>query len=243
MAGTSQARDGRMALSFILEKKDEPITGASGSLAIGEMGFIISKASSTSAFGDIPVGCFFIASASTTLKEGDSIQKVKPYFLGFATSKSLSQSKNVVDVTMDYDAATNNVSDGVVSSSGSISGSAITETLNMESGINILQSRFTSIVSINGSTIEYKEAQTTEKDILMLGWNFRDCKVGEFLDIDIVPALFSNLSKDASYGSSQTFNVDYTGNFSDENNFVGGHYIVKNVEGLLPSIARPQAAS
>ena len=46
MAGTSQARDGRMALSFILEKKDEPITGASGSLAIGEMGFIISKASS-----------------------------------------------------------------------------------------------------------------------------------------------------------------------------------------------------
>ena len=109
MAGTSQARDGRMALSFILEKNSEPITGTSGSLSIGDMGFIISKASSTSAFGNIPVGCFFIATESTTLKEGDSIQKVKPYFLGFATSKSLSQSKNVVDVTMDYDAATNTI--------------------------------------------------------------------------------------------------------------------------------------
>lgn len=239
MAGTSQARDGRMSLSFLLELKDSPVTGASASLSTGEMGFIISKASSASAFGDIPVNNFFIATKTISLKEGDSFQKVEPYFLGQATSKSLSQSKNITDVTIDYDGQTNNVTDGVVSSSGSISGSAITETIKMKSGVNILQSRFTSITSIDGDTIEYKKAQTTEKDIVLLGWNFRDCKIGEWLDFDIVPAIFSNLSKDASSGSSQTFNVDYTGNFSDENNFIGGHFLVKNVEGLLPSILRP----
>lgn len=242
---TSQARDGRMAQCFILEPTGEIKSGASQSIPVGTMGFVVDKASSDSAFGDIPEKAFFWACKTISLKEGDSYQEVKPLFLGHATSKSLSQSKNIVDVTMDYDGATNNTSDGIVSSSGSISGSAVTETLKMESGINVLQSRFTSITSIDETTITYKEANTTEKDIILLGWNFRECKTGDYLDFDIVPALFSNLSKDANYGSSQSFNVDYTGNFTDENNYTGGHFLVKKVEGLFKTITtkRPTEAA
>ena len=117
------------------------------------------------------------------------------------------------------------------------------EKLSQNSGINILQSRFTSITEIDKEgKVTYKEANTTEKDILMIIWNGRDIKIGDMLDIDIIPALFTNLSKDAAYGSSQTFNVDYTGNATDENGYEGGNFKVENVQGLLPSIARPSAA-
>ena len=237
----SQARDGRMSLAFILDPVASPTEGT-GSLAVGEMGFILGK-SSSGAFKDLKLNSFFIANKSTTLTTGDKFLKCTPLFLGQATSKSVSMSKNVTDVTIDYDGATNNVTDGTVSSSGSISGSYITESLKTLTGVNLLKSRFSDIVEIGAEgTVEVLEADTTNKDLLLIIWNGRNAKVGDMLEMEVIPALFSNLSKDASYNSSQTFNVDYTGNYSDENGFIGGIYQVANVEGLMPSIIRPVSA-
>ena len=237
----SQARDGRMSLAFILDPAAAPTEGT-GSLAVGEMGFILGK-SSSGAFKDLKLNSFFIANKSTTLTTGDKFLKCTPLFLGQATSKSVSMSKNVTDVTIDYDGATNNVTDGTVSSSGSISGSYITESLKTLTGVNLLKSRFSDIVEIGAEgTVEVLEADTTNKDLLLIIWNGRNAKVGDMLEMEVIPALFSNLSKDASYNSSQTFNVDYTGNYSDENGFIGGIYQVANVEGLMPSIIRPVSA-
>ena len=229
----SQARDGRMSLAFILDPAASPTEGT-GSLAVGEMGFILGK-SSSGAFKDLKLNSFFIANKSTTLTTGDKFLKCTPLFLGQATSKSVSMSKNVTDVTIDYD--------GTVSSSGSISGSYITESLKTLTGVNLLKSRFSDIVEIGAEgTVEVLEADTTNKDLLLIIWNGRNAKVGDMLEMEVIPALFSNLSKDASYNSSQTFNVDYTGNYSDENGFIGGIYQVANVEGLMPSIIRPVSA-
>ena len=237
----AQARDGRMSLAFILDPAAAPTEGT-GSLTVGEMGFILGKAPS-GAFKDLKLNSFFIANKSTTLTTGDKFLKCTPLFLGQATSKSVSMSKNVTDVTIDYDGATNNVTDGTVSSSGSISGSYITESLKTLTGVNLLKSRFSDIVEIGAEgTVEVLEADTTNKDLLLIIWNGRNAKVGDMLEMEVIPALFSNLSKDASYNSSQTFNVDYTGNYSDENGFIGGIYQVANVEGLMPSIIRPVSA-
>ena len=237
----SQARDGRMSLAFILDPAASPTEGT-GSLTVGEMGFILGKSSSGD-FKDLKLNSFFIANKSTTLTTGDKFLKCTPLFLGQATSKSVSMSKNVTDVTIDYDGATNNVTDGTVSSSGSISGSYITESLKTLTGVNLLKSRFSDIVEIGAEgTVEVLEADTTNKDLLLIIWNGRNAKVGDMLEMEVIPALFSNLSKDASYNSSQTFNVDYTGNYSDENGFIGGIYQVANVEGLMPSIIRPVSA-
>lgn len=240
MSNFSQARDGRASLAFILEPEASPIEGT-GSIAVGEMGFILEK-SDSGAFKDLKLNSFFIANKSTSIASGDKFIKVKPYFLGQATSKSVSMSKNVTDVTIDYDGATNNVTDGTVTSSGSVSGSFITESLKMDSGVNILKSRFSDIVEIGtDGTVSTLESNTTEKDILLIIWNGRNAKVGDMLEMEVIPALFSNLSKDGSYNSSQTFNVDFTGNYSDENGFIGGTYMVSNVAGLMPSILRPTA--
>lgn len=241
MANFAQARDGRKSLSFILEPTGTALEGT-GSLAIGDMGFILAK-SAEGAFKDLKENTFFIATKATTLTSGDKFMKCKATFLGFATDKSASFSKETVDVTCDYDSQVNNSCDGTISQQGSVSGLAMVEKIDSESGLNILQSRFSSVTEVDKTgTVTYKEASTSEKDILMIVWNGRDVKIGDYLDIDIIPALFTNLSKEASYGSSQTFNVDYTGNATDENGYIGGNFKVEYVEGLLPSIARPVTA-
>lgn len=237
---TSQARDGRRSLSFILEPEANPMT--TGSLNVGDMGFILAKGDSSGFDESLATNTFYIATSALTLGTGDKFIKCIPYFLGHATDKSASYSKNIVDVTCDYDAQTNNQCDGQVSISGSISGIAVVETLGQKSGINILQSRFTPSTQIDkDGKVTFKEAMATEKDILLIIWNAREAAIGEYLDCDVIPALFSNLSKDAAYGSSQTFNVDYTGNYTDENGYIGGNFKIENVSGLMPSIARPSS--
>lgn len=236
----SQVRDGRQSLAFLCEIGEESTT----SLAAGDIVYITAKASTQSVFGDIPVMSPFIAVKSTTLASGDKCKKVTPLFLGQATGKSVSASKNTTDVTIDYDGATNSITDGTVSTSGSISGSNLTEDLtDTKSAINILKSRFGSLTQVDKTgTITYKAAETTEKDILLIIWNGRQAKIDEMLEMEFIPVLFSNLSKGGEYGSPQSFDVDYTGNFSDEAGYTGGLYQIPNIEGFMPSIVRPVTA-
>ena len=232
----SQVRDGRQSLAFLCEIGEESTT----TLAAGEIVYIIEKAASGSAFGDIPAMAPFIAVKETTLKTGDKCKKVTPLFLGQATGKSVSASKNTTDVTIDYDGATNSITDGTVSTSGSISGSNLTEDLtDTSSAINILKSRFGSLTQVDkDGKITHKAAETTEKDILLIIWNGRQAKIDEMLEMEFIPVLFSNLSKGGEYGSPQSFDVDYTGNFSDEAGYTGGLYQIPNIEGFMPKIVR-----
>lgn len=235
----SQARDGRASVSFILDTEHGTLV-ESGSLAVGDVGFVVAKAATGSAFSTIKVNAPFMAVKSTTLATGDKFLKCKVLFLGQATGKTVTESKNVVDVTIDYDGATNNVTDGTVTKTGSISGSNVTESLQMDSGINLLKSRFDSITEIDeDGTVTQLEANTKEKDNILIIWNARDAKVGDLLECEFIPALFSNLSKGAQYGSSQNFDVDFSGNYSDENGYLGGVYQIVNATGLLPQLIRP----
>ena len=64
----SQARDGRMSLAFILDPVASPTEGT-GSLAVGEMGFILGK-SSSGAFKDLKLNSFFIAKRHSIFVHG-----------------------------------------------------------------------------------------------------------------------------------------------------------------------------
>lgn len=226
----SQARDGRQSLAFI-----GGTPTAATTVAVGDFVIVTGKAASESAFGNIPLMSPFFVTKATTLKSGDTCVKVPLLFLGQATGKSLSYSKNIVDVTIDYDESTNNVTDGQVSQSGSISGANITESLSTSttSGVNELKKRFVPITQIDGDTITYEAANTTEKDLLVIGWNLRNAKDGDLVEFSVVPAIFSNLSIGGEYGSSQSFDVDYTGNYTDENNYKGGNLQVKVTTAFL----------
>lgn len=234
----SQARDGRFSLAFI---GGNPV--AVTSIAIGDF-IVVTAKGKTSVFDSYDLNRPFFAMEAFVPAEGDEVYKIPLYFLGQATGKNLSHSKSTTDVTMDYDEKSNSVTDGTVSSSGSISGLFITEKIvdGADTGVNILKSRFKTIVQIDASgNVVKKEASTTEKDILVLCWNLRNAKEGDLLDIDIVPALITGLSLGGEYGSSQSFNIDYTGNASDENNFTGSELQLEATEALLATFktARP----
>lgn len=237
----SQARDGRLSLAFI---GGDPTKAAS--VAIGDFVVVTAKGTS-SVFSDYDLNRPFFAMKAFTPASGDEVYKIPLYFLGQATGKSLSHSKNTTDVTMDYDEATNNVSDGIVSTSGSISGMFITEKIvtNADTGVNILKSRFKTLVQVDSAgKVTKKEAATTEKDLLIICWNLRNAKAGDMLDIDVVPALITGLSIGGEYGSSQSFDIDFTGNASDENNFMGSELQLEATAGLLSTFktARPATA-
>lgn len=232
-----QAVDGRQALAWILEPVGDAVSTA---LKVGDIVFVKTKAESGSKFGNTPVNKPFIATeAISTLTDGDTYVKCLPYFMGFATDKSLNKSKNTTEVTMDYDEAQNFVSDGITQISGSVSGSFVIEGAKYAS--TMLKQRFGAILDATGTGVTVHEAKTTEKDIIMFCWNARDAKANDVVEIEIVPAFFTSLAIGGSYGSPQTFNVDFNGNATDENNFEGATLMVKNVAGLLPAFTRSGA--
>ena len=236
MSKQQQARDGRESIAFILEPAAAALTGSSATLAAGDFAFVL-KAKASGAYDNIPARKPILAVGAMTGDTGDEIVKCTPYFLGFATGKSMSSSKTTQDVTMDYDEKINNIVSDAVAVSGSISGFAVTESLaDSYSAINMIKSRFGDIIENINGTITKKAANTTDKDILAIMWNWRDCKVDDFVEIDVVPALFSNLSVDAAYQSGQSFNVDFTGNSGDENDYLGAKLQIKVTSALKTAI-------
>lgn len=242
--GTAQTRDGRKSLAYILEI--DKSSAKSAALAKGDMVVIVSKCEglSGSAFGDIPVNHFFVATAAITMKTdtsgdvttADTYYTVTKKFCGFATGKSVSESKNVTESTIDYDKAASQVTDGIVTKSGSVSGALITEDLEeATSALNPIKQRFDSMAQIeaDGSS-SYAEAKTTIKDVLMIVWNGRDAETGDLLECEIIPVLFSNLSKGGEYGSDQSFDVDFSGNYTDDNGFVGDILQIRTPDAFIP---------
>lgn len=236
MSKQQQARDGRESIAFILEPATTSLKDSAAVLAAGDFAYVL-KAVASGAYDGIPARKPILAVGAMTGATGDEIVKCTPYFLGFATGKSMSSSKTTQDVTMDYDEKINNIVSDAVAVSGSISGFAVTESLaDTYSAINIVKSRFGDIIENINGTITKKEANTTDKDILAIMWNWRDCKVDDFVEIDVVPALFSNLSVDSAYQSGQSFNVDFTGNSGDENDYLGAKLQIKVTSALKTAL-------
>ena len=217
----SQAMDGRQSFAWILDVATEDTTAStSTSLEAGKIVIVTGMADSDSGFGtnksmiNKPV----LVSKPLTLKTGDKYRLCTPIFLGMAKDKSLNKTKNTQDVTVDADGATNNVCDGLVSISGSISCSFSVDGEGYAS--NYIKKRFGNIIKIdNTGKPTLTEAITTEKDLVLFAWNARNASANDIIEFDVVPCLFTGINHSASYGSSQSFDIDFTGNATDENGY------------------------
>ena len=213
--------DGRQSFAWILDVAAEDTSAStSTNLEAGNIVIVTGMADSDSGFGtnknliNKPV----LVSKPLTLKSGDSYRLCKPIFLGMAKDKSLNKSKNTQDVTVDADGATNNVCDGLVSISGSISCSFSVDGDGYAS--NYIKKRFGNIINIDKSgKPTLTEAITTEKDLVLFAWNARNASATDLIEFDVVPCLFTGINHSASYGSSQSFDIDFTGNATDENGY------------------------
>lgn len=212
MAHLNNVRDGRKAKVFLASFGTTELT----TVALGKIYVITAKAATASAFGNLKVGDFYIAtgSAAPTFGTGDKCIEVTPLFLGGATDKDLNFEKSTTDITCDKDAASNVTSDGTVASSGSVTCYDLLQT--GDTAANRIRQKFNKMVEYAAGTPTGTELDRTEKDVLIFIWDARDLEVGEYVGVDFVPAFISSQAHGSAYESGQTFSANFTGADSDE---------------------------
>lgn len=212
MAHLNNVRDGRKAKVFLASFGTTELT----TVALGKIYVITAKAATASAFGNLKVGDFYIAtgSAAPTFGTGDKCIEVTPLFLGGATDKDLNFEKSTTDITCDKDSASNVTSDGTVASSGSVTCYDLLQT--GDTAANRIRQKFNKMVEYAAGTPTGTELDRTEKDVLIFIWDARDLEVGEYVGVDFVPAFISSQAHGSAYGSGQTFSANFTGADSDE---------------------------
>lgn len=248
MSNQSQARDGRQSLAYILDNFTEVAgtsdTSTTGKLEKGDVVYPTAFATTSSAFGSMAVlNEPFYCVTDLTLADGDKCQKAEWFFCGQAKGKTLNKTKNTTDVTIDYDRETNYITDGIVSKSGSISGVMLTESLELKSAINRIKARFGSVTEYNATGIsKVMASDTTDKDVILIVWNGRNAKAGDLLEVEIIPVLFTGCNTGADYGNSQSFDLDFSGNATDERGFKGGILNIPFESWVVPQMDRPVTA-
>lgn len=201
-----KARNGRMSLAFLMKVDTNPAT----TVEVGKWYAIGGRDDTASV---IPVGLepgyyWHVETAPAgELGSGDVLYPITLSCMGEARDKSLDESKEVTEATCDKDLTANYVTDGVVSSSGTIScyfieGSADTT-------IAEFRSRFVTLIDTTGDAVTVKNP-TSAKDLIMINWDYRDHKAATTFEVDILPCIITSNNKSASYGSTDTLELGYT---------------------------------
>lgn len=232
----NQAIDGRQALVWYLEPETTKMS--TGALKVGDV--VIVKKTGTTDFKGAKVNApYIVTKAIQNLTDGECI-KCSSHFIGMATDKSVNKSKNTSDVTCDFDEMTNNITDGQVSTSGSITMMFSVDGKGYAS--TFIKQRFgaVDVYDANGQVEELSSA-TDEKDLLLFAWNARDAKVDDIVEFEVIPALITSLDHSSSYGSSQSMSINFTGNASDENGYEARVMQIPGGKAVINALATTRA--
>lgn len=218
---------GNHGLAYLLTKGTE-IEGAAGKAEKGKWYYVKSLPTTGDATVPVRPGLPFLASKEITLAAGESIIPLTLDMLGMARDKSLSASKNVVDATTDSsNGIAESLSDGIVTTTGSISGyNMIPESGGAQE--KIIQ-QFQTYLRDTAGTVTTSEV-STEPMLLMIDWTARRTKVtgyvaGDPMEIDILPVIFTSKATDGAYGSTKSFNVDFTATGRDDDGCEPAHWV------------------
>lgn len=238
MAYLNNVRDGRAAKVYLLEILSATVT----TLSLGKI-YAITAIGSSTIFGNLKVGDFFICTGTTapTLGTGDACLEVAPHFFGGATDKDLSFEKSTAEITCDKDSAANVTSNGVVTGSGSITAYDLLQTAT-GSAINSVKQRFNQMVTYSSSTPTSAQLDRTEKDVLMFVWDARDLDTGEYMAFDFVPCFITSLGHGSSYGSGQTSPVNFSTADTDEKGHRRSYQVIPYQSEIGTQIAAWDAA-
>jgi hypothetical protein len=219
---------GNHGLAYLLTKGTEMVGDASTiKTTEGAWYYVTAKAEAGSVM-PVRVGLPFQSASELVLATGDKCVPLTKNMLGFARGKSLSQSKATTDATTDSNnGIAQQLSDGIVTTSGSISGLNEIPTLNsaQESIIKMFQ---TYARDADG-TVSVTEV-STPISLLMIDWTARRVSAagpsdGEQCEIDILPVIFTSKNTDSDYGSVKGFNCDFVGQQSDDDGFEPLHWV------------------
>ncbi len=219
---------GNHGLAYLLTKGTEMVGDASTiKTTEGAWYYVTAKAEAGSVM-PVRVGLPFQSASELVLATGDKCVPLTKNMLGFARGKSLSQSKATTDATTDSNnGIAQQLSDGIVTTSGSISGLNEIPTLNsaQESIIKMFQT----YARDTAGTVSVTEV-STPISLLMIDWTARRVSAagpsnGEQCEIDILPVIFTSKNTDSDYGSVKGFNCDFVGQQSDDDGFEPLHWV------------------
>ena len=221
---------GNHGLAYLLTK-GSVIEGAASSspvLVEGSWYYVTAKAEVGSVM-PVRVGLPFQAASAITLSVvGDKCIPLTKKLLGFARDKSLSQSKATTDATTDSNnGIAQQLSDGIVTTSGSISG--YNEIPEANSAQETIIKMFNTYARDASGTVTVTEV-STPICLLMIDWTARRISAagpsdGEKCEIDILPVIFTSKNTDGAYGSVKGFNCDFVGQQSDDDGCEPLHWV------------------
>jgi hypothetical protein len=221
---------GNHGLAYLLTKGVE-IVGATDtppSLTEGDWYYVSAKAESNSAL-PVRVGLPFQAASAITMNiAGDKVVPLTKNLLGFARGKNLSQSKQTTDATTDSNnGIAQQLSDGIVATTGSISG--YNEIPAAGSAQETIIKMFQTYARDVAGTVTVSEV-STPISLLMIDWTARRISSagpsdGDQCEIDIMPVIFTSKNTDSDYGSVKGFNCDFVAQQSDDDGFEPLHWV------------------
>ena len=219
---------GNHGLAYLLTKGTVMTGDASTVKTVeGEWYYVTAKAETSSAL-PVRVGLPFQSASALTLASGDKVIPLTKKLLGFARDKSLSQSKATVDATTDSNnGIAQQISDGIVTTSGSISG--YNEIPEANSAQETIIKMFNTYAREASGTVTVSEV-STPICLLMIDWTARRISAagpsdGEKCEIDILPVIFTSKNTDGAYGSVKGFNCDFVGQQSDDDGCEPLHWV------------------
>lgn len=221
---------GNHGLAYLLTKGTE-LSGATSDgpvLTEGSWYYVSAKATSGSVM-PVRVGLPFQAASAISMNVvGDKCIPLTKKLLGFARDKSLSQSKATTDATTDSNnGIAQQLSDGIVTTSGSISG--YNEIPEADSAQETIIKMFNTYARDAAGTVTVSEV-STPICLLMIDWTARRISAagpsdGEKCEIDILPVIFTSKNTDGAYGSAKGFNCDFVGQQSDDDGCEPLHWV------------------
>lgn len=219
---------GNNGLAYLLTK-GTVMTGDASTIKTteGEWYYVTAKAEAGSVM-PVRVGLPFQSVSELVLATGDKCIPLTKNLLGFARGKNLSQSKATTDATTDSNnGIAQQLSDGIVTTSGSISG--YNEIPVANSAQESIIKMFQTYARDTAGTVDVSEV-STPISLLMIDWTARRVSSagpsdGELCEVDIMPVIFTSKNTDSDYGSVKGFNCDFVGQQSDDDGCEPLHWV------------------
>lgn len=207
---------GRDVWALLFDETTELVgDGSTVKTTKGHLYAITAIASTSSALpSGLVKGQTFYSQSAITLGSGDKVIDLGSPFdddllIGYARSKDITRSKNVVNVTVDADEFDDNRVDPIVAVSGNINGYKVNN-LPATSASRKIDAMF------GDQVIEAADGTVTTMDkndkICLMGLVYiKELRANNEFEIDIVPCIFTSNGDSTDYGSATSKSVAFTG--------------------------------
>jgi len=176
----------------------------------------------------VAVGNPFLCSKTVALADGDVVIPLAQDLMGFVRDVGDDASKGVQDASTDENDEADNVSDSLVSKTGSFTGyyKRGTSSQNAAKKLLLQFERMAKAVPAEGAADAVTISEIEHgKVTIMIHYDARECKEGDVVDLDIFPAILTARNSSANTGSVSSLTFNYSKCAESDSGMKALHYV------------------